>query len=42
MGAQSWITMAVIMLLVWGGFGWLLLLAFRKEHRKDDAAIRDL
>jgi hypothetical protein len=30
----TWITMIVIMALVWGGFGVLIVTALRKESRK--------
>jgi hypothetical protein len=34
MQASTWITMIVIMGIVWGGFGFLLATALRKERRK--------
>ena len=35
MQTSSWITMVVIMGIVWGGFIWLLTTAMRAESRKD-------
>jgi hypothetical protein len=35
MQTSSWITMLLIMGLVWGGFGYLLSLALRKEKGKE-------
>ena len=34
MQMSTWITMLVIMAIVWGGFGFLLAKALRKESRK--------
>ena len=34
METSSWITMVVIMGIVWGGFGFLLVKALRKEAKK--------
>jgi hypothetical protein len=34
MQASTWITMIVIMGIVWGGFAFLLATALRKEGRK--------
>lgn len=34
MEPTGWITMLVIMGIVWGGFGYLLVKAFRKEAGK--------
>lgn len=34
MSAATWITMILIMALIWGGFAALLRLAFRNESEK--------
>ena len=34
MTTATWITMIGIVSIVWGGFAYALLLAFRKESRK--------
>ena len=34
MSSAGWLTMLVVTGVVWGGFGWLLLTAVRKERRK--------
>lgn len=34
MSAATWITMLLIMVLIWGGFAVLLRLAFRNESEK--------
>lgn len=34
METTGWITMIVIMGIVWGGFGYLLTTALRKESKK--------
>lgn len=36
MQTSGWITMIVIMGIVWGGFAVLLATALRKESRKED------
>ena len=36
MQTSSWVTMLVIMAIVWGGFAFLLTLALRKERVKQD------
>jgi hypothetical protein len=37
MTTTTWITMLLIMSFVWGGFGWLLLTALRKESSKESS-----
>jgi hypothetical protein len=34
--ASSWITLVVIVGLVWGGFAWAVSTAMRKESGKDN------
>jgi len=38
MTAATWITMLVVMSIVWGGFAWVLLTAVRKESGKSGDA----
>jgi hypothetical protein len=40
METSTWITMILILGLVWGGFGFLLVKALRKESAKRDAERR--
>jgi hypothetical protein len=35
MSAATWITMLLVMGLVWGGFAWVLATAVRKESGKN-------
>ena len=34
MTPASWITMLTVLTVVWGGFGWILATAVRKESEK--------
>lgn len=38
MQPSTWITMIAVLGIVWGGFVFLLVLALRRESRKDAAA----
>jgi hypothetical protein len=35
MTPATWITMVVVMAVVWGGFAWILATAVRKESTKE-------